>query len=126
VRRAVGVGISLIIVLWLQVGFFGGLRLFGVVPNLLLIALTYWALNRQASEALTAALIGGLVLDFASGSDFGLRLAFYSFYALGVMYLRQRGAGQSVLVISAALATGTILFNLVVLSTRVAKHLPND
>ncbi len=121
-KRIILTGLMLLVVLCLQVGFLGGWRPLGVLPNLLLIALTYWGLNRPASETLAAALTGGLILDLASGADFGLRLAFYSFYALGVIYLKQRGAGQSILVVGGTLIAGTILYNLVVLSTLVAGH----
>ncbi len=119
-RYTIAAAAVLIVTVWLQINFLGAARPLGVLPNLLLITITYFALMRPASQTLAAALVGGLLLDFASGADFGLRMAFYSFYALAVVFLRQAGAASENLGSAAAIvALGTVGYNFAVLGSLI-------
>lgn len=102
---------------WLQAGFLASARPFGVVPNLMLVVILYAGLTATATETLVMALAGGLLLDLASGTDFGLRLGFYLVAALAVLVMRQLGVNLDHLgLIAPAVAVGTVLFNLGVLT----------
>lgn len=118
----VSAALVLILAVWLQINFLGGLRPLGIVPNLLLVALAFWAFLRPASQTITAALIGGLILDLASGTDFGLRMAFYTFFVLGVIYWRQLGATETAVSIASAVTAGTVIYNLAVLANLMRVH----
>jgi cell shape-determining protein MreD len=95
------------------VGLLAGARPFGVVPDLILVVVIYLAWLASASDALAFGLIAGLVTDFASGSDFGLRLAFYSATAVMVIFLRHHGAAPDNLWLGwVYCAVATLAFNL--------------
>lgn len=108
---------------WLQLYFLGNMRPLGVLPNLLLVVIIYAGLLRDATETLAIALGAGLILDLASGSDFGLRMAFYAVLALIVMVLRQMGADfENLGLVLATTAAGAILYNLAVLAGLAVQH----
>lgn len=87
------------------------------MPNLLLVVVVVYGLLWNATPTLLAAIIGGFVLDLASGYDFGLRMAFYAAVALGVVAVKQLGMrADSVVTGLLLVAAGTILYNLVVLA----------
>lgn len=89
----VGVALLLAVVAaWVQVYFFGSWRPFAVVPNLLLVVVMLAGLSLRASDAILLAVAGGLLIDLASGADFGLRMAFFSLQALLVILLGRLGA----------------------------------
>lgn len=101
----------------LEVAFLGHLRPLGVMPNLVVIAVTLAALWSQASPTLVAALAAGLVLDSASGVDFGLRTAFLAALAVSAIAARQLGLHADSLVAAAGIvAVATVLFNLAVIA----------
>lgn len=81
----------ILVVIILQVGFLPAWRPLGVVPDLLLALVLALGLYTTAGEALITALVGGLALDLSSGSDFGLRLGFYTVVALVVALLQRSG-----------------------------------
>lgn len=111
---------GLIMAVLIQAYFFGAMRPLGVLPNVLLVMLTFFALIRPASQSLAIGLAGGLMLDLVSGVDFGLRMAFYSLYALVVVFTRQLGGRHDSLWTWAGLITaGTVAYNLAVLSSLV-------
>ena len=97
----------------LEIAFLGHIRPFGVIPNLVVIAITLSALWSQASPTLVAAISAGLVLDFASGTDFGLRTAFFAALAVCAIAARQLGLHADSLVAAAGIVVlATVLFNL--------------
>ncbi len=81
----------IIVVLMLQVGFLPGWQPLNVVPDLLLAVVICLALYTTVTEALICAVVVGLALDISSGTDFGLRLGFYTVVALGVSLLHRAG-----------------------------------
>jgi rod shape-determining protein MreD len=106
---------------WLQANFLATLRPFGVVPNLLLIVIVYVGLTRSASSTIGLGLVGGILLDLASGVDFGLRLAFYTTAALAVVVLRQMGVDfDTMWIILVSVTGGTILFDAAILAPLAA------
>ena len=116
-----GIKLTLITMLavWIEVSFFGALRPFGVIPNIfLVILLEAAAILPRSSDALAMAVGGGFLLDLFSGVDFGLRTGFYIFLTLLVTLMRRTGADFSRLSMRlTAVMSGTILYNLAVLST---------
>ncbi|HUC20301.1 MAG TPA: hypothetical protein VMR98_02285, partial [Candidatus Polarisedimenticolaceae bacterium] len=81
----------IILVACLQVSMFGHMRPFGIMPNLMVIAVVLVSLWGTASFSLVTAIGGGLLLDMASGSDFGLRMAFFVVVSLAIIAGRQLG-----------------------------------
>lgn len=111
---------SLLLIVWLQIYFLGAMRPLGILPNLLLVMLTYFALMRPASQALAVGVAGGLMLDLASGADFGIRLGFYSLFALVVVMTRQLGGSPDSLWTAIGLIVGgTVAYNLIVLASLI-------
>ncbi|MBW3537971.1 hypothetical protein KY386_00585 [Candidatus Parcubacteria bacterium] len=101
---------------WLQASFFGAMRPLGVVPNLLLVVVIYAGLVGTATESVAMALAGGMVLDLASGVDFGLRMAFYSLLALIIVMLKRAGANfDNVGLVLLSTVGGTLLYNAAVI-----------
>jgi rod shape-determining protein MreD len=116
--RVVGGVLAVAVAAWLQVSWFGHVRPLGVIPNVMLLAVILFALWSDATPALVAAIGGGLLLDLASGSDFGLHMAFYVVMVLAIIAGRQLGLHATSLVTGvAATIFGTLLYNLVVLAT---------
>lgn len=110
--------VLVLLVALIQVTIFGQWRPFGVMPNLMLILVICLALWGSASLALAGTILGGLVLDLASGSDFGLRTAFYTVVALAVIAARQLGLhSDSILSAVILVMVATILFDAAILST---------
>jgi rod shape-determining protein MreD len=121
--KAGKLALLVLITVWLQLYFLGAIRPLGVLPNLLLVVLVYAGLAREATETVAVALGGGLLLDLASGADFGLRMAFYTVVALVVMVARQMGADfENLGLVLVATAIGAVLYNLVVLASLLAQH----
>lgn len=108
----------------LQASFLAAWRPAGVIPNLLLVVVIFLAATRPASGALAAALMGGLLLDLASGSDFGLRMGFYSLVALGVVVVKRLGGDYDdwALLVTTVIASA-LVFNLAVLANLAQAHI---
>ncbi|HSX41204.1 MAG TPA: rod shape-determining protein MreD [Candidatus Saccharimonadales bacterium] len=116
--KAVGKVLIILGLVWVQVGLFGHWRPLGVMPNLMLLAVLFFGLYGSATTTLGAAVFGGFLLDNASTVDFGLRMAFYSVAALGIIASRQLGLRvDSLITMLLAVTLGTILFDLVIIST---------
>jgi cell shape-determining protein MreD len=108
----------LLAVVSLQTAFFGYVRPFGVMPNLLLVVVLMQGLFGSASGAVAMGIGGGLLLDIASGSDFGLRTAFYASLTLAVIVIRQLGLHLDALWVTALVAiVATIGFDIAILFT---------
>lgn len=106
----------LLVTVWLQVGFLGAWRPLGILPNLLMVVIIFAGLVRGATETVAMGAAGGLLLDLASGSDFGLRMGFYTVLALVVVVMRQTGANlENLSLVWLITAVGTLVYNLAVL-----------
>ncbi len=104
--------------LMVQLTIFGHMRPLGVMPNLVLVALILCALWSDATPTLTASVTAGLLTDMASGSDFGLRPAFFTLTALVVIAVRQLGLHPESIIPATAMVLGaTLLFNGAILAT---------
>jgi rod shape-determining protein MreD len=102
----------------LQIAYFGHLRPIGVIPNLMLVLVIVSGLFSAATPTVATALFGGLLLDLASGSDFGLRMAFYLLAALVVIALRQFGVHpESLLNALILIVVLTAVFDLAIVSS---------
>lgn len=102
----------------LQVSFFGSLRPLGVVPNLMVITVVFISLWGNASFSVSIAIVGGVLLDMASGSDFGLRTAFFVVTSLGIIAGRQLGLQiDSWLSALALVALATLLYDMASFAT---------
>lgn len=113
--------VAALVAVLLEVAFFGHVRPFGVMPNLMIIVVTISAMWSQATPTLVAALLGGLLLDGASGTDFGLRTAFFAALALTVIAARQLGLHtDSVITTLMIVAVATALFDLAVLTSVIS------
>ena len=108
-------GVILLVVL--ETSFFGEFRPLGIIPNLLLIAIILNGLHGTASSTVAIALGGGLLLDLASGQDFGTRLAFFTLAAMAVIVIRQLGFQLDGLwMVGLLAAAGTMAFNIAILA----------
>src|SRR5437870_349117 len=76
---------------WLQVSFWPAVRPLGVIPNGFLVVAVALVAFRPNTQSLGAVMAGGFLLDMASGSDFGLRTAFYAVLSLVLLSWRQTG-----------------------------------
>jgi rod shape-determining protein MreD len=74
-----------------QVSLLPALRPFGVVPDLVLVAVVLLGLRSTVSQALTLALVGGVVMDLSAGSDFGLHTGILVLAALSTGLVRRSG-----------------------------------
>jgi len=75
----------------LQVSFLPAVRVFGVVPNIALVLMVLISMIVVTSEALIVAALSGLVLDLASGSNFGLWTGVMVLVALAVGMMQRAG-----------------------------------
>ena len=118
--RTLGILLIALLAGWTQIYFLATWRPAGVVPNLLAVVVILAGLAWRVSETLILALAGGLLLDLASGSDFGLRMAFFSLLALLVAVLARLGMDFDNLGILLLLLLGaTIIYNLAVIANLV-------
>ncbi len=74
-----------------QVSLLPALRPFDVVPNLLLVLVVLIGLRSTVSQALLLAVLGGIVMDLASGSDFGRDMGILVLGALSTGLVRRSG-----------------------------------
>lgn len=74
-----------------QVSLLPALRPFGVVPGLVLVLVVLLGLRLTVSQALTLALVGGVVMDLSSGTDFGLHTGILVLAALLAGMVRRSG-----------------------------------
>ena len=111
-------GVVVVLSVCLQLSWFGHIRPFGVMPNLVLITVVVFSLWANASSGLAAALVSGLLLDMSSGSDFGLRIAFFMVVVLAIVAGRQLGLqSESLPAVVVIMATSSLLYDLAVLAT---------
>jgi rod shape-determining protein MreD len=114
--RVASLAVLLVTCVWIQGYLFSLWRPLGVVPNVLLLVVLLAGLARTGTETVAMAVAGGLLLDFISGADFGLRMAFYSALALTVLASRRAGADyENFWVLMSVTVIGSIVYNLGVL-----------
>lgn len=115
-KQAIVLAVAVVTV-WLQVGFLAGLAPFGVVPNLMLVVVIYAGLSLSTPRVLGLAISGGFLLDYFSGSDFGLRTAFYTVIGLTVLVLVRAGADlDKASMVLASVTAGTIIYNFLIIA----------
>ncbi len=116
--KFLGGALLIIITAGLQVSLFGSMRPFGVMPSLMVIVVVLISLWGTATSSLAAAIGGGLLLDMASGSDFGLRIAFFVVVSLAIIAGRQLGLQADSFISALALvALATLLYDAAVVAT---------
>ena len=110
-------------VVWLQLASLPAIRPLGVVPNLALVVVLLLAVRLPVVTSLTIAVVIGWLLDSGAGSDYGLRITFYSMLVILVVFLRQQGSDLENLSLQASLVTaGTVLLNLAILANLAFHH----
>jgi rod shape-determining protein MreD len=62
----------LIIVAVLQSSILPQIRIFGLVPNLMLLTVVAWSFRRGPNDGIVWGMIGGLMIDLASGAPLGI------------------------------------------------------
>lgn len=102
---------------WLEVSFLASWRPLGVIPDLFLIVIIAVASSKtRISEVMAMATCGGFLLDYVSGSDFGLRTAFFCFLAILMVIIRRTGADFETMGLKlAAVVSATILYDVIIL-----------
>lgn len=111
-----------LVAVWLQISFFGAFHIFGVLPNVLLVLMIYAGLICRTSDAVMMGLLGGLLLDLASGNDFGLRMGFFVLTGLLIAVLKQAGTDfENTAMVLAATLAGTVLYDVAALSSLLVK-----
>jgi rod shape-determining protein MreD len=105
-----------IIIFVLQISFIPALRPFGVVPDVGLVIVGLVGLYATASDALILAVIGGLILDLVSGTNFGLYVALYTVIALAAGYIHRAGLNWAGPLMAMSLVlVATLIQNIVIL-----------
>src|SRR5471030_2509367 len=114
--KRLGLAVLAIISILLQVSLLPALRPFGVVPDLILVVVVLMGLEGTASAALVLAVVAGLILDMASGANFGLWTGLLVLAALAAGLLHRAGVELSgPLVAVVMIVAGTILETVVIL-----------
>jgi rod shape-determining protein MreD len=62
----------LILVAVLQSSILPQIRIFGLVPNLMLLTVVAWSFRRGPNDGIVWGMIGGLMIDLASGAPLGI------------------------------------------------------
>jgi len=63
--------IAIVLLLGLNIGFFPYFKIFGAVPNLLLVMVVIAGLDKESFDCFYIAFLGGLFLDFQTTAPFG-------------------------------------------------------
>ncbi len=99
----------------LQVSLLPALRPLGVVPDLTLVVVVLVSLWLATSESLIAAALSGLLLDIASGSNFGLWTGIMTLSALGIGVMHRAGIETDRVFVALVVVTaGTIVTTVVI------------
>jgi len=106
----------------LQVSLLPALRPLGVVPNVALVIIVLVALNSATSQAVLAAAAGGLVIDMAGGTAFGLWVGAFVLMTLVVGLLVRAGVELDGPLVPLVLVTaGTVVMTLAIWSSLVTR-----
>lgn len=115
-RNAVLVVVLAVAVI-LQLSFLPALRPFGVVPNILLPIIVCIGLYGRASTAVLAAVLCGLCMDMASGTDFGVWTGTFVLAALACGFVHRAGVELVSAVSLVIVALGIVVANGVILTS---------
>jgi rod shape-determining protein MreD len=114
--RRLGLTIVVALSILIQVSLLPAIRPLGVVPSLMLPVVVLIGLEGTATVALAAAVVGGVALDLASSTNFGMWTAILVLAALTAGLLRRAGFELAGPIIAIVMVTaGTILSTLVIL-----------
>ena len=92
-----------------QVSFFGAAHIFGVVPNLLLVAFILLVPVLAPEEVVATGIGIGLLMDLSSGTDFGLRTAIFVMTGLALLLLRSNGIDSERPTMAAVILLGAVV-----------------
>jgi len=117
VLRTLVIAMIVVLAVNLQVGFFSGLAVNGVVPDIALLVVVAAALSRGAEYAAVLGFVAGLALDLAPPADhtagrWALALVVTGYLAGMVRQDADRSAFVAVLTVAASAFVGTSLFAL--------------
>lgn len=99
----------------LQISLVPALRPLGVVPNIVLVMIILAGLEGPASLVLITAVAGGLMLDLASGANFGLWTGVLVLSALSGGLLRRAGIELIGGTVAAVMVlAGTVLMSVII------------
>jgi|GEM_PF-3269234 len=107
VARVVALAAAAVLLVGVQMGGLGRWRLFGVYPDLLVVAVCSAALQRGPWAGVGAAFVFGLLADIAGGHLVGLSVLCYAAAALVAGPLGLRAFPERWIVTSSAVALGT-------------------
>jgi len=82
--------IAIILLAGIHIGLFGYLKFFGVTPNILLLFVVGFCLQREADDSFFIALVAGLFLDFLNGLFIGSFTLAFLLLALLLYFLIHR------------------------------------
>ena len=109
--------VIVVLALVAQLSLLPALRPLGVVPNVMLALVVLVGLEGTASLALLAAVTGGLAVDLASGTNFGLWSGVLVLAALVTGMVHRAGIElQGPVVALVMVAAGTLLMTLMILA----------
>lgn len=104
-----------------QISWLPAVRPLGVVPNVALVLVVLVGIEGTASLAIVLAVVGGILLDLASGVNIGLWTAVLVLAALATGMLHRAGVEMSSSVVPAVLvAAGTLVMPVVILAGLLA------
>ncbi len=110
-------------VVWLQLALLPVIGPYGIVPNLALVVVVVLAARQPLTSSLAMTVAIGWLLDVGSGSDYGLRTAFYVLLALVTTSLRQFGSDlDHFSLMASVVAATTVMFNLAILANLALTH----
>ena len=114
--RRIGLLLVVVLSILIQVSLLPALRPLGVVPSLLLPVVVLIGLEGTASVALVAGVAGGLAVDLASATNFGLWTGLLVLAALTAGLLRRAGFELNGPAVALVMVTGgTVLSTAVIL-----------
>lgn len=109
VGRIVALAVAALVLVAVQMGGFGRWRLFGVYPDLLVVAVISIALQRGPLAGAMAAVVFGFMADGPGGHLVGLSVASYAAAAVSAGLLGVRAFPERWIVTSLGVALGTVV-----------------
>ena len=110
--KYVAQGIVVFLAYIIQTTILPHLKLFGVVPNLILVIVISFALYFRAFDAVVAGIILGVLADVFSGKAFGFNTVMYIIFALACGKLINKFIQLSALTASLVTFLGSVLYSL--------------
>ena len=97
-RGPLGLTLVLVAAVVLQTTLFGRVRLAGLAPDIVMVAVILGALRLRGEQAMVVAFLGGLAFDALSANALGLRAFVYTFVAYLAVRTRDRADVGTVVV----------------------------